>query len=342
MTINKKLKAEDFFLRFAITPNCNFRCDYCNPEGKKEFSGILSDDEIMQIMRSGMKVGINSVHWTGGEPTLRDMEKLIQESKDLGYVDQVLTTNGSKGGDYVRKMAQKGVDRLIVSLDTVNPHRFKEITKVDCLDKVIDTIKTSVEILEQPTKMNIVYLEETKDEIPELIYLAKQINQNHKNKGNLIIKFIEMTEMNPAFGSEDGIELYEKHHTGKDVMMAELRKYGTLEPVKVIGNNPNTRYYHMPELNIKVGMINIPSQNYRCGGNGCKKIRLNPYGSIAVCVNQVPISIKGMKEEKQVEIIDDLITYRGLIDHFYPVRKHKQEENFGYWRFGNCGSTNTQ
>ena len=68
-----------FFLRFAITPNCNFRCDYCNPDGVHQTKGILDDSEILQIMEAGINAGINRVHWTGGEPTLRNMKKIISK-----------------------------------------------------------------------------------------------------------------------------------------------------------------------------------------------------------------------------------------------------------------------
>ena len=182
-----------FFLRFAITSNCNFRCDYCNPEGRKQDGEQLRDPEIMQIMRAGKNAGVNRVHWTGGEPTLMNMIDLIGESKDLGYVDQVLTSNGSCGGDYIKQMVDVGLDRMIISLDTLNPEKFKSITKRDCLDSVVDSIKASVEVLEQPTKMNIVYHENTRDELPALIELGKEINSNPNNKGELIVKLIEMT-----------------------------------------------------------------------------------------------------------------------------------------------------
>jgi len=307
-----------------------------------ESAGVLSDDEIIQIMKSGYRAGINRVHWTGGEPTLRDMERIIGKSRELGYVDQILTTNGSRGGEYVKKMAKQGLNRLIVSLDTMNPQRFKNITKRDCLDKVIETIRTSVEVLEQSTKMNIVYLEETKTEIFDFITLSQEINTNKNNLGNLVIKFIEMTEMNPRFFAPDGKQFYNQHHTGKELMLMELRKFGTLIPTDVIGNNPNTHYWFIPEIRLKVGMINIPSQNYMCGGDGCAKIRLNPYGKIAVCVNQEPVDINNKTEQEQAEIIKNLINYRGLIDSFYPQRKHQQRDNFGYWRFGNCNDANSK
>lgn len=331
----------EFFLRFAITPNCNFRCEYCNPDGKIETAGILDDDEIMQIMQAGYDAGINRVHWTGGEPTLRDMIKLIKESQDIGYVDQVLTTNGSAGGDYVRAMAENGLHRLIVSLDTLDPVKFKSITRRDCLDQVIDTIDTSVELLEQPTKVNVVYMEDTRKELPYLIELGKRINDKPNKKGELVVKFIEITEMNPAFFTEDGKQLYSSAHTGKDIMLEELSKFGTLVSAdnEVIGNNPNTHYFNIPEIGIKVGMINIPSTGYPCGGDGCAKIRLNPYGKIAACVNQFPVDIKGKSRSHQTQIINDLQEYRGMLDRFYPTRNHKQDEsNFGFWRFGNCGN----
>ena len=325
-----------FFLRFAITPNCNFRCEYCNPEGKIEKANVLSEDEIMQIMAAGIDAGVNRVHWTGGEPTLLNMEKLISKSRDLGYVEQVLTTNGSRGGDYVRMMADEGLDRLIVSLDTLDPVRFKKITKSDSLDKVLDTIETATSILHQPTKVNVVYLKETVEEMPELIKYAVQINSNPDDNGAMIMKFLEMTEMNPAFFNTEG-KLFKKHHTGKDIMMNELSRYGTLEEATkdVIGNNPNTYYYSIPEVGLKIGMINIPSEGYKCGGKGCAKLRLNPYGKIAVCVNQEPVEIKGKSQQHQTKVIQQLQEYRSMLDTFYPKRTHRQNEsNFGYWRFG--------
>ncbi|MDI6738518.1 MAG: GTP 3',8-cyclase MoaA [Nanoarchaeota archaeon] len=327
-----------FFLRFAITPKCNFRCYYCNPEGKMENAQPLDDESILQIMKAGFMAGVNRAHWTGGEPTLKDMQKLISETKRIGYAEQVLTTNGSCGGDYVKEMADAGLNRLIISLDTLDPGRFKQITKRDCLEDVIDTIKTAVEIFEEPTKMNVVYLDGTRSELPELIKLGGVINANPKNKGTLIVKLIEMTEMNPVFFTENGKQLYEQQHTGREVMRKELERFGTLEPVKAVGNNPNTHYFYIPEAGIKVGMINIPSQDYRCGGKGCAKIRLNPYGMIAVCVNQKPININGMSEERQTGVIKGLMSYRDVIDKEMPHRKHKQQGNFGYWRFGNCGN----
>jgi cyclic pyranopterin phosphate synthase len=326
-----------FFLRFAITPYCNFKCYYCNPEGRRESTRPLDDESILQIVRAGFKAGVNRVHWTGGEPTIKDMEKIIAASKKTGYIDQVLTTNGSCGGEYVRKMANAGLNRLIVSLDTLNPERFRAITKQDCLDDVIDAIKTAVEIFEEPTKMNVVYMNETRKELSELIRLGRDINSNRANKGSLIVKLIEMTEMNPVFFTETGKSAYVEQHRGREIMKKDIEQFGTLERMTVVGNNPNTHYFHMPEIGLTVGMINIPSQNYNCGGKGCAKIRLNPYGMIAVCVNQEPININGMQEHEQIDVIKKLIEYRGVIDKEMPERKHKQQDNFGYWRFGSCG-----
>jgi len=338
--MNFSKKESKFFMRFAITSACNFKCEYCNPLGVREKNNGLSDEEILQIIKAGYQAGINKVHWTGGEPTLKNMELLISETKKIGYLDQVLTTNGSKGGEYVKKMVDQGLSRLIVSLDTLKPERFKKITKVDCIDSVLDTIEESVKLLEQPTKVNVVYTKETVDEIPYLIDLAKRINSND-NKGELIIKFLEVTKMNPAFFSKEGEETFSKIHDGKDLMMSELSKYGTLVDVtkKVVGNNPNTNYFRIPELGIVVGMINIPSNNYRCGGSGCAKIRLNSYGKVAVCINQKPIDIRGKSLSFQTKVLKDLQVYRGMLDYFYPDRKHQQSvENAGYWRFGDLNS----
>jgi len=332
-------KPEDFFLRFAITADCNFRCDYCNPEGLKAEGEQLTEDEIMQIVEAGRDAGVRKIHWTGGEPTIRNMQRLISETKGLGYDDQVITTNGSRGGDHVEMMAEAGLDRLIVSLDTLDRQQFIDITKRDKLEEVIDTARTATRVLSQPTKMNVVYTRENANQMRDFVELSRDINGNPDNKGSLVVKFLELTEMNPVF-SEEGLARFGERHTTKDAMMKELAQYGTLVPTKTTGNNPSTHYFRIPEQgDIVMGMINIPSEGYRCGGDGCAKIRLNSYGSIAVCVNQAPVNMKGKSLQRQTQIIEDLIGYRSMINTFYPGRQHKQGgNNFGFWRFGDTSS----
>lgn len=328
-------KPSDFFLRFAITADCNFRCDYCNPEGLKEQKEQLTENEIMQIVRAGKEVGIDRIHWTGGEPTIKDIQRLIADTKGLGYVDQVITTNGAKGGEYVEMMAEAGLDRLIVSLDTMDRQQFIDITKRDKLAEVLDTARTATHILRKPTKMNIVYTSQNANQMGNFVELSKDINSTPGNLGELIIKFIELTEMNPVFSNE-GLARFDERHSRKEQMMAQLGRYGTLIDTTPEGNNPSTHYFRIPEQNgITVGMINIPSEDYKCGGDGCAKIRLNSYGNIAVCVNQAPVNIKGKSLEEQKEVISDLVAYRSMINRFYPDRKHQQDKgSFGFWRFG--------
>lgn len=334
----EKAKDSKFFLRFAITPYCNFKCFYCNPDGKRQDTTPMNNKEIMQIIEAGMMSGVNRVHWTGGEPTIvKGLLEMIKQTKTIGYTDQVLTTNGSAGGDYVRQMQEAGLNRLIVSLDTLDRERFKNITQRDSLDQVLDTIETAVTVFDEPTKVNIVYFDETRAELPRLIEFGQKLNKIPNKKGSLIVKLLEMTKMNPAFYDQKTDQIYDAQHSEKELMMKDLSRFGTPREVKVIGNNPSTHYYDMPELGMTVGMINIPSEGYRCGGDGCAKIRLNPYGMVAVCVNHKPIDIREKSVDEQANILTGLMEYREIIKTTMPNRKHQQQNNFGYWRFGDCG-----
>ncbi|MEK7226325.1 MAG: radical SAM protein, partial [Bacteroidota bacterium] len=163
----------NWFLRFAITPKCNFRCEYCNPAGLKQEGNIVKEDDIIDILKAVNKVGVNRVHWTGGEPTIMDIEYLISSARQIGFKEQVMTTNGSKGGKLLRHLVDRGLSRLIVSLDTLDPERFEKVTRTKHFYDVLDTIETSVKILYAPTKVNVVYMQETKSEIPSFIEYGK-------------------------------------------------------------------------------------------------------------------------------------------------------------------------
>ncbi|MBU2561943.1 MAG: radical SAM protein [Nanoarchaeota archaeon] len=324
-----------WFVRFAITPRCNFRCTYCNPKGNKEISDTVSEDDIIRIISGVHKAGVNRVHWTGGEPTLMDLERLVKTAKDIGFVEQVMTTNGSKGGRYLRSLADKGLNRLIVSLDTLNPERFRNLTRSSSFYEVLGTIEQGVAIFSDPTKMNIVYMEETKKEVPAFVEFSRRVNTDRNGKGKLIIKFIEMSQNNPAFFDDDGQNLYRESHSSREELISLLSDYGSMERVRVRGNNPNTEYYRFPELGIDIGLITIPSLGYKCGGEGCTKIRLNPYGAAGVCISQEPVSLMHKSEDKAAEIFRGLIEYKAVFARECPDRKHYKGE-FGFWRFGDC------
>ena len=138
-TFNRPVKD----LRISVTDRCNFRCTYCMPFdeytwiNKKE---ILSFEEIARLAKFFVQLGVDQIRLTGGEPLVRqDLEKLIDKLSSLsGLNDLSLTTNGSLLADKAPALKAAGLKRINVSIDTLNPEKFKRMTKRGDLSKVLD------------------------------------------------------------------------------------------------------------------------------------------------------------------------------------------------------------
>jgi len=329
------MNLNEWHLRFSITPVCNFSCVYCNPEGLKEERETLSEGDIIEICKAVSELGINRVHWTGGEPALLDLERIIKETKKLGFQEQILTTNGSKGGRYIEKLIKAGLTRLIVSLDSIDPDRNYKITGNKSLLRTISSIETGVSLLKSPTKMNIVSMSKTSEEIPLLIDFASKLNADKSNKGSLVLKVIELCQNNPVFYSETGDGLYKDSHISRQNIMRAFETQGKLIDTKVEGDNPNADYYAINNTGVKVGFVTMPSLDYRCGGDACKKLRINPFGYSGVCIGMKPVKLAGLGNDEMVERLNSLLDYRDRLSIEKLDRKHFND-NFGFWRFGLC------
>jgi len=132
------------YLRISITDRCNLRCKYCMPaEGVdlKEHNEILSFEDIIKIVRVGTKIGIEKVRITGGEPLVRlGIEELIRRLDKLKIKDISMTTNGVLLADKAEQLKNAGLDRVNISLDTLQKEKFEKITRRDDFDNVIKGI----------------------------------------------------------------------------------------------------------------------------------------------------------------------------------------------------------
>lgn len=325
----------DWHIRVSLTSNCNFRCVYCNPEGIKEEAALMSNTDIENILKAASTHGISRVHWTGGEPTLRNINHFLSYAKQLGYKDQIITTNGARGGDLVKDMKQSGLTRLIVSLDSLDPVLNKKITGRDNLDETLDTIETGVKLFSKPTKMNIVYMENTLSELPQFLEYAKQVNQDSNNSGKLVLKLIELCPNNPVFYDKSGKDLYSESHRNRDLLLSKLNSLSSISPVTVEGDNPNADYFHAEDYNVDIGLVTMPSLDYRCGKEKCRKLRINPYGAAGVCISNTPILLKD-KSYDEIEFgFGNLLDLRSKLDRTNLDRRHFKAE-YGFWRFGLC------
>ena len=164
-------------LRISVTDRCNFRCTYCMPaEGlawlpKDE---ILSFEELTRLLRLFVdRLGVRSVKVTGGEPTVRaDLPQLIRMFRNVAPgVDLSMTTNGVLLERLARPLAEAGLDRVTVSLDSLLRHRFEEMTRRDALDRVLAGIRAAEEVGLVPIKINCVVIGGTNDD--EVVDLAR-------------------------------------------------------------------------------------------------------------------------------------------------------------------------
>ena len=175
-------------LRISVTDRCNFRCQYCMPaEGMQWLprEEILSFEEIERFARICIKYfGFDGIRLTGGEPLVRaHLPELVERLARLG-VDTALTTNGATLRMHAKPLAEAGLKRINISLDSLRPERFLELTRRDELDRVLDGIEAALDAGLQPVKINVVMMRGINDD--EIVDFA----EFGRDKG-LTVRFIE-------------------------------------------------------------------------------------------------------------------------------------------------------
>ena len=193
------------YLRISVTDRCNLRCTYCMPAEGVEFTPhdkIISFEEILDVVKYGAKNGINKVRLTGGEPLVRkgivDLVKMISEVK--GITDLAMTTNGILLKEYAQQLADAGLKRVNISLDTTDAEEFKSITRGGNINDVYEGIKSAKKAGLTPIKINCV--------ITESKYESNAVKvAEFCQKEGLQVRFIEMMDLKGgSFSVVDGGE----------------------------------------------------------------------------------------------------------------------------------------
>jgi cyclic pyranopterin phosphate synthase len=176
-------------LRISLTPRCNLDCIYCHAEGEVKPREELSLEEIREILRVAEKIGIRSVKFTGGEPLLRKDILEIVRAVPRG-IESSMTTNGTLLPGLAHDLKEAGLARVNVSLDTLRHDRYRQITKKDLLDHVLDGIREAIDAGLTPVKLNTVVLKGlNEDEIEEFFAFVREHD-------SLILQLIELMEFN--------------------------------------------------------------------------------------------------------------------------------------------------
>lgn len=188
-------------LRISLTPECNLRCIYCHAEGEVNPKEQMSTEEIAELMQVAAKFGIRSIKFTGGEPMLRpDLLDIIRAVPP--GIESSMTTNGTLLAGKAAALREAGLSRVNVSLDTLRPDRYREITGRDQLDRVLAGIRAAIDAGLTPVKLNMVLLEGINDD--EFDDFMEFVRGNR----NLILQVIELMDFHGCkfHGDVDGVE----------------------------------------------------------------------------------------------------------------------------------------
>lgn len=178
------------YLRLSVTDLCNCRCVYCMGENgvpRLPHSAILSFEEIEEIVRAAVSLGVTKVRLTGGEPLVRrGIDELVRRLRGIEGVEELaMTTNGARLVEYAEALKEAGLDRLNVSLDTLDPEKFRRITRIGELRDTLDGLDAARRAGFERIKLNTVLMGGVNDdEIAEIAALAKD--------GAFDVRFIEL------------------------------------------------------------------------------------------------------------------------------------------------------
>lgn len=307
------------YIRISITDRCNLRCIYCMPKDGLEFiphENILTYEEIIRLCKCFASLGVSKVKLTGGEPLVRkNLPYLVKEIKSIEGIQNVtLTTNGILLAKQIEELAEAGIDAVNVSLDTIDPVQFEQLTRFNKLDQVLEGIKETLKYTNVALKINCVPLreEDKGNNILSMVSLAKS--------QKLHVRFIEVMPI--------GLGKDLKGFTEDDIKEIIEKEYGALTPYQSpLGNGP-CHYYSLDGFQGKIGFISAVSHQF-C--DSCNRVRLTSEGYLKNCLQYANgIDLKsfmrqGMSDEDLIEAISEAISHKPKEHHFKDIVNKESE-----------------
>ncbi len=262
-------------LRVSVTDRCNFRCFYCLPNGEPPLARketILTFEEIAYVSDIFVSLGIEKIRLTGGEPMLRrNIEELVARIATLKprLKDLALTTNGFDIPKKAHVLKQAGLDRMTISLDTLDAHRFREITGVDKLEEVFEALEAAKTFGFEPVKINAVIVRDVNDD--ELVDFAR-----FARTSGVEMRFIEYMPLDSGHDWDrgkvvPGREIFEKINAAYPLVLRDATR----------GSETAWKYKFADGESGGIGII-APVTEMFCGA--CSRIRLTADGQIRTCL----------------------------------------------------------
>jgi cyclic pyranopterin phosphate synthase len=295
-------------VRVSVTDKCNFRCTYCMPADGLEWLGrkeILSFEEITRLVGVLARLGVDEVRLTGGEPLVRrDLPTLVgMLAQTEGVRDLSLTTNGVLLDRFARPLVEAGLQRLNVSLDSLNHVRFAEITRRDALDAVLRGLAEAERYPElRPIKINCVAVKGfTETEVPALAELAR--------RKPYVVRFIEFMPLDAdeAWREDDVL-------TGAEIRAIIEADHGPLVELQAKASSTARRFRFADGIG-EIGFVNPVSEPF-C--SSCDRIRVTADGQLRTCLFsrrewdlKTPLR-EGASDDELVELLRFAVRHKEL------------------------------
>lgn len=263
-------------LRLSVTDRCNFKCVYCKPQLEGLWvhrSELLTFEELERLARLFVSLGIEKIRITGGEPLVRhQVETLIARVARIeGLRDLCMTSNAYILAEKIDALQQAGLQRVTISLDTLNAQKFKAITGRDSFQKVLEGIDAAVAAGLHPVKVNAVIMRDINDD--ELIDFVRFA----RNK-NIVFRFIEFMPL-------DADHQWSQHRVVRlEEMVETISSFKKLVPLAAHSLSETARRYRFEDGIGEIGII-APVSHPFCGH--CSRVRLTADGKIRTCLFSV-------------------------------------------------------
>ncbi len=261
------------YLRISLTDRCNLRCVYCMPEEMTFMpsAALMQDEEILRLTRVFARLGVDKIRLTGGEPTVRPgIVALVRALRQIpGIRELTMTTNGVLLGRMAQPLAEAGLTRVNVSLDTLHAGKFRRLTRWGDVEDVLDGIQAAEEAGLQPVKLNAVVVRGYNE--ADVVDLAR-LTVDHPWQ----VRFIEMM---PFAGATDFQRLMLV--TAAQMKARIEAALGPLEPLHNGRLDGEARLYRLPGARGTVGFIASVSQPF-CAA--CTRLRLTADGHLRLCL----------------------------------------------------------
>lgn len=253
-------------LRISITNRCNINCFYCHHDGMLDTLDEMTVDEIFKIAKIAKSLGVERIRLSGGEPLVRkDIADIVKSINSLGFRDISITTNGIFLGELCRDLIDAGLNRVNVSLDTLNPLTYKKLTGFNYIDKVKKSIIKASNSGLNPVKINMVLMKGVNDnEVWDMFDFCKN--------NNLILQLIEIMD------AETVDNFNENYHYDMNLIEEELKIKA--DKIEVRNLMQDRKKYFID--NGEIELVRPLDNTAFC--NNCTRLRVTPEGKIKPCL----------------------------------------------------------